>query len=93
VFASLEKALAIYGKGSGGAMPVQEKRALVEDLRRAVDAALAFCATHGVDIQAIAALPAGDLSRLTALADAGDRLIAPDPVRKGMLRRRFGHNA
>jgi len=86
VFASLEKALAIYGKGSGGATPVRDKRELVEDLRRAVDAALLFCTGHGVDdIQAIAALPTGDLSRLTALADAVDRLIAPDPVRKDFL--------
>jgi type I restriction enzyme R subunit len=85
VFASLEKALAIYGKGSGGATPVRDKRELVEDLRRAVDAALVFCLGHGVDIQAIAGLPTGDLSRLTALADAVDRLIAPDPVRKDFL--------
>ena len=85
VFASLEKALAIYGKGSGGATPVRDKRELVEDLRRAIDAALAFCLDHGVDIPAIAALPSGDLSRLSALADAVDRLIAPDPVRKDFL--------
>lgn len=43
VFASLEKALAIYGKGSGGATPVRDKRELVEDLRHAIDAAMAFC--------------------------------------------------
>lgn len=84
VFASLEKALAIYGKGSGGATPVRDKRELVEDLRRAVDAALTFCQGHRVDVPAIAALPSGDLQRLSALADAVDRLIA-DPVRKDFL--------
>ncbi len=85
VFASLEKALAIYGKGTGGATPVRDKRELVEDLRRALDAALVYCLGHGVDIPAIAALPTGNLSRLTALADSVDRLIAPDPVRKDFL--------
>jgi type I restriction enzyme R subunit len=85
VFASLEKALEIYGKGSGGVTPVRDKRELVEDLRRTVNAALTFCMGHGVDIQAIAALPTGDLSRLTALADAVDLLIAPDPIRKDFL--------
>src|SRR6478736_9053525 len=33
VFASLEKALAIYAKGQGGATPVRDKRQLVEELR------------------------------------------------------------
>ena len=33
VFASLEKALAIYGKGGGGERPVRDKKALVEELR------------------------------------------------------------
>ncbi len=36
VFASLEKALAIYGAGTGGANPVRDKAKLVEDLRQAV---------------------------------------------------------
>jgi type I restriction enzyme R subunit len=85
VFASLEKALAIYGKGTGGGTPVRDKRELVEDLRRALDATLAYCLGHGVDVPAIAALPTGNLSRLTALADAVDRLIAPDPIRKDFL--------
>jgi type I restriction enzyme R subunit len=47
VFASLEKALAIYGAGKGGKNPVKDKQQLVEELRRAVVAATAFCAAHG----------------------------------------------
>ena len=47
VFASLEKALAIYGAGKGGASPVRDKQELVEELREAVDDATAFCARHG----------------------------------------------
>ena len=85
VFASLERALAIYGKGTGGATPVRDKTELVEDLRLAVDAAIAFCREHKVDIAAIVALPSKDMSRLQALADAVDSLIAPDPVRKDFL--------
>jgi type I restriction enzyme R subunit len=42
VFASLEKALAIYGAGKGGKNPVKDKQQLVEELRKAV----ARC--HGV---------------------------------------------
>ena len=50
VFASLEKALAIYGKGRGGETPVRDKKALVEELRQAVADATAFCKAHGVDL-------------------------------------------
>jgi type I restriction enzyme R subunit len=39
VFASLEKTLAIYGTGGGGATPVRDKQKLVAELRKAVDAA------------------------------------------------------
>jgi type I restriction enzyme R subunit len=85
VFASLEKALAIYGKGSGGATPVRDKQELVEDLRGALVAAIAFCLPHGVDVAAIAALSSGGMQRLSGLADAVDRLIAPDPIRKDFL--------
>src|SRR5208282_4145664 len=43
VFASLEKALAIYGAGKGGKTPVKDKQELVESLRQSVDAAIRFC--------------------------------------------------
>jgi type I restriction enzyme R subunit len=43
VFASLERALAIYAKGRGGEMPVRDKKALAEELRQAVAAATEFC--------------------------------------------------
>ncbi len=55
VFASLEKALAIYGAGKGGKTPVRDKQQLVEELRKAVDDATAFCASHGVILAAIEA--------------------------------------
>ena len=85
VFASLEKALAIYGKGKDGQTPVRDKKKLVEELRQALSAAKAFCSGHGVDIAEIEALPTGNLDRLTKIADAIDRLIMPDPLRKDFL--------
>ena len=57
VFASLERALAIYGAGQGGAMPVQDKQQLADALRLAVDEAIAFCAVRGVALDEIVALP------------------------------------
>jgi integrase len=48
VFASLEKALAIYGKGKDGVAPLRDKALLVEQLRKALRDALQFCDNHGV---------------------------------------------
>jgi type I restriction enzyme R subunit len=87
VFASLEKALAIYGAGKGGASPVRDKAQLGAALREAVDAATAFCASHGVSLDGIEALPLGDLQRLEAVKDAIDALISPESLRRDF----FGH--
>ncbi|MEX1183994.1 MAG: type I restriction endonuclease subunit R [Gemmatimonadota bacterium] len=87
VFASLERALAIYGAGQGGANPVHDKAELVAALRVAVAEATAFCAGHGVDLVAIEALPTGGLARLQAVEDAIEALIAPDERRREF----FGH--
>lgn len=85
VFASLERALAIYGAGKGAKTPVRDKAQLVNDLRKAVDEATAFCAKHGVILPAIDQLPAASMQRLERLADAVDALISPDPLRKEFL--------
>ncbi len=87
VFASLERALAIYGAGKGGANPVKDKAALVAALRQAVAAATAFCAGHGVDLVAIETLLTGDFKRLAALENAIECLIAPEERRREF----FGH--
>jgi type I restriction enzyme R subunit len=87
VFASLEKALAIYGAGRGGERPVQDKQKLVEELRQAVTAATAFCAAHGVALEEIEAQAAGSLERLQRIEDATNALISPDPLRRDF----FGH--
>jgi len=87
VFASLEKALAIYGAGKDGKSPVRDKRQLVDELRGAIAEATAFCARHDVMVAGIEALPAGGLDRLQAVEDAMNALISPDPLRRDF----FGH--
>jgi type I restriction enzyme R subunit len=85
VFASLEKALAIYGAGRGGKNPVQDKQKLVEELRKAVDDAAGFCTQHQVALAEIEKLAAGSLERLQRIEDALNALISPDPVRRDFL--------
>jgi len=85
VFASLEKALAIYGQGSGGVNPVRDKQALVAQLRQAVQEATTFCAGKKVNLSGIESLPLGDLRRLQQMDDAVNALIAPDAVCKEFL--------
>jgi type I restriction enzyme R subunit len=87
VFASLERALAIYGAGKGGKNPVKDKKKLVEDLRKSVDYATEFCAQRGVILSAIGQLPAGSMARLQRIDDAVNALISPDPLRREF----FGH--
>ncbi len=87
VFASLEKALAIYGAGKDGKSPVKEKQKLVDDLRKAVDAATAFCAQHQVVLMSIEQLATGGIERLQRVQDAINALISPDAVRRDF----FGH--
>jgi type I restriction enzyme R subunit len=87
VFASLEKALAIYGAGRGGQNPVREKQKLVEELRKAVAGATAYCAQHQVALAAIEQTALGSVERLQRISDALDALISPDAVRREF----FGH--
>ena len=87
VFASLEKALAIYGAGTGGETPVRDKQKLVEDLRHAVGDATVFCAQHLVVLEDIEKLALGSMERLRLIEDALNALISPDPVRRDF----FGH--
>jgi type I restriction enzyme R subunit len=82
VFASLEKALAIYGAGKDRKTPVRDKQQLVEELRRAVVNATAFCAAHGVMLAEIEATPAGSIERLSRIQGSMNALISPDPLRR-----------
>lgn len=82
VFASLEKALAIYGAGKGGKSPVKDKQQLVEELRKSVVDATAFCAAHKVSLAEIEDTAAGSMDRLSLIQDGMDALISPDPLRR-----------
>ena len=86
VFASLEKALAIYGAGKGGNgsanSPVKDKQQLVAELRQSVVEGTAFCAEHGVMLSEFEALAVGSLARLSRIEDGMDALISPDPLRR-----------
>ena len=62
VFRNLQKALAIYAVGSkAGEMPVEEKTALIEALRQALDDLRAFCAERDVDLDALGRLKGFEL--------------------------------
>ena len=82
VFASLEKALALYGgRSGGGSKPTQDKSVLVDQLRQVLADAIRFCADHQVHIAAIDATTNG-MQRLQAIEDAVEALIAPEQLRQ-----------
>ena len=85
VFASLEKALAIYGKGAGGAMPVRDKQALADELRYAVNDANVYCLEHGVALAEIENMPTANFAQAGAIQTAADRLMAPETVKRDFL--------
>ena len=87
VFASLERALAIYAQGRGGSLPVRDKTALVEELRQAVADATAYCKTQGVDLEAIKGTSAAKFERAQAVEDGANRLLAPEAVKRDFLAR------
>ncbi len=82
VFASLEKALAIYGAGKGGQNPVRDKQALVDELRQAVEDATAYCAAREVLLTEIEQLTDASMDRLQRIDDAVNALISPEAVRR-----------
>ena len=85
VFASLERALAIYGQGRSGTLPVRDKHVLVQALVAAVDAATWFCDAQGVDLAAVETTTAAGFAQAAAVATAADRLMAPEARRREFL--------
>jgi type I restriction enzyme R subunit len=87
VFASLERALAIYAQGRGGALPVKDKKALVAELRQAVADTTTFCKGRGVDLEGIEGASAEKFERAQAVEDGANRLLAPEAVKRDFLAR------
>jgi type I restriction enzyme, R subunit len=87
VFASLERALAIYAQGRGGNLPVRDKKALVAELRQAVADATAYCKAHGIDLASIEGTSAEKFERAQAVEDGANRLLAPEAVKRDFLSR------
>jgi type I restriction enzyme, R subunit len=85
VFASLEKALAIYGKGGGEEMPVRDKKALADELRYAINDANVYCLEHGVALAEIENMPTANFAQAGAIGDAADKLMAPETVKRDFL--------
>ena len=84
VFQNLQKALAIYAaKGSDGT-PIRDKDELVAELEKVLAEARAFCATVGVDVDAI--FSAQKLARLMLISQAVEALVAPDERRRAFFR-------
>jgi type I restriction enzyme R subunit len=83
VFASLEKALAIYGAGKGGTTPVRDKSVLLVEFKKALGAATDFCGGQNVDLNRIES--AAGFDRVKLICDAVDALISPDPLRREFL--------
>lgn len=84
VFASLERALALYGTGQAGQTPVRDKETLVGELRTTLSSLDSFCAAVGVSLKALESAPTA-LERLTLVGHAANDLIATDERRKGFL--------
>ena len=78
VFRDLQKALAIYGSGSGGGVepgecPIQKKEELVAALKQAIADAIDFCKERGVSLEPI--LKADGFQRVAFLDDAAAHLV------------------
>ena len=85
VFGNLQKALAIYaGGGAGGSKtPVEEKKALIEMLKKAIGEATEFCKELGVSVDAL--LQTKSLERMKALKDARDAILVNDDSKKKFI--------
>ncbi|MFH1930918.1 MAG: HsdR family type I site-specific deoxyribonuclease, partial [Pseudomonadota bacterium] len=88
VFRNLQKALAIYGSGSGGGVnegdtPVKDKAALVEQLRLAIAEATAFCLKKGINLETIKS--SGGFEQIKLLDNAVDAILVNDDSKRDYL--------
>ena len=88
IFRDLQRALSIYGTGPDGELgpgeePVEDKDALVERLREAIEGTTAFCAKRGVDIEPI--LGSEGYERFALMDDAVEKIIVNDDLKTRYL--------
>jgi type I restriction enzyme R subunit len=88
VFRDLQRALAIYGSGSGGGIregdtPVKNKAALVEELKKAIADARGFCVERGIELDKVQR--AGGFQRVKLLNDAVEAIIINDESKRRYL--------
>lgn len=88
IFRNLQKALAIYGSGSGGGieegdMPVQDKEELVALLNQEINTLVVFCQEQ--DFDPLAVIATQGLQRVPLLNDAEDKLLVNDEVKRKFL--------
>ncbi len=86
IFRNLQKALAIYvptGPGGGGEPPIQEKGALVAELRRRLAAAEAYGTGLGIDLGTLR--QAEGLEKVGLLDDAVEAVLASEETKQTFL--------
>jgi len=88
VFRNLQRALAIYGSGSGGGLkpgeePVKEKGELVAMLRTAIDQTVRFLKEAGVEAEPI--IVANGFDRVKLLDEAVDAILVNDTTKKRFI--------
>lgn len=88
VLSNLHRALAIYastGAFGEGQLPVEEKTALVDELRKAVEEIKAFCLARDVDLEAVT--KKRQFEWVEALKDIADQLMLSDEETSSFLER------
>ena len=88
VFRNLQRALAIYGSGSGGVMgpgeePVKDKAELVAMLKAAINQTVQFLKEAGVEVESIIA--AKGFERVKLLDEAVDAVLINDTSKKRFI--------
>ena len=85
VFRNLQKALAIYAQPSAeGTEPIEDKAALVDRLKAAVDEAMDFCRHRAIDPTRI--VRAKGFDRIAKLAEAVEGVMGTDQEQQAFLR-------
>ncbi|HKZ42366.1 MAG TPA: type I restriction enzyme endonuclease domain-containing protein [Anaerolineales bacterium] len=88
IFRNLQKALAIYGTGSGGGVnpgdtPIKPKSELVKELAKVIAETEEFCREKGIDVDLI--IQADKLLKIALISDAVEAILVNDESKKRFL--------